>query len=243
MRSTIKKLLAFGALIFWCAVWFFAARAVGQELILPGPAAVARTLFALARTSAFWLTVAATLGGIIAGFLTGAAAGVLFGALCARFKPADIFLSPLIRVIRATPVASFIILALLWIGKRNVPMVISALMVLPVIWQSVYSAVPETDAGLLEMARVFHLGLGKKLRLIYAPSVLPAFAGACSSAVGFAWKSGVAAEVICQVRGTIGAGLYSAKIYLETPELFAWTAVVVALSLLLERVIGRLLKR
>jgi NitT/TauT family transport system permease protein len=243
MRFITKRFSFVGALIFWCAVWFFAARIVGQELILPGPGSVLKTLFTLARTGVFWLSVVTTLGGIVAGFLTGAAAGIALGALCACLKPADIFLSPLIRVIRATPVASFIVLALLWIGKRLVPATISALMVLPVVWQTVYSAVPETDAELLEMARMFRFGLVKKLRLIYVPSLLPTLTGACSTAVGLAWKSGVAAEVICQVRNTIGAGLYNSKIYLETPELFAWTAVVVALSLALERAIGRLLKR
>jgi NitT/TauT family transport system permease protein len=156
---------------------------------------------------------------------------------------ADTLLSPAIRVVRATPVASFIILALLWLGKARVPAFASALMVTPVIWQAAAAALRETDGDLLEMARIYGFGRLKTLRLIYIPSIRSQWSAACATAMGLAWKSGIAAEVICQVRPTIGEELYSAKIYVETPSLFAWTAVVICLSLVLENVLARLFVR
>ena len=65
-------------------------------------------------------------------------------------------------------------------------------------------------------------------------------AGVCT-AIGLAWKSGVAAEVLCLPKAAIGTQVYYSKIYLETPSLFAWTAVVIVLSMLLERIVRRLL--
>ena len=93
------------------------------------------------------------------------------------------------------------------------------------------------------MGRAYRFGRWKTVRLIYAPSVLPYFASGCHTAMGLAWKAGVAAEVLCVPKLAIGTQVYFSKIYLETPSLFAWTIVVVALSFLLERVIGGLLRR
>ena len=71
--------------------------------------------------------------------------------------------------------------------------------------------------------------------------MLPYFASACRTALGLAWKAGVAAEVLCLPEAAIGTQVYQAKIYLETPDLFAWTLVVLALSFALEGLLGKLL--
>lgn len=222
-------------LVFWLGVWALAARAVGSELLLPGPAAVWEALVRLLPTIGFWRSVGATLLRVLAGLAGGTAAGALLGALTASSAWADTLLSPAVRMVRATPVVSFILLILLWVSRTAVPGVVSGLMVLPVIWESVRQGAAGADPLLLELARAYRFGRFKTLRLVYLPAVLPHFAGGLRSAVGLAWKSGVAAEVFCRPRLAIGSALNSAKLILETPELFAWTAVVVALSLALEK--------
>jgi NitT/TauT family transport system permease protein len=168
--------------------------------------------------------------------------GTLLGALCAASKLADALLSPLRGVIKATPVTSFIILVLLWLSKALTPLFIALLMVLPIAWATTYAAIRAVDAQLLEMADVFHLSRRKKLRHIYLPAIRPQYLAACSTALGFAWKSGVAAEVIATPANSIGLYLMESKIYLESEALFAWTAAVVLLSMLLERFLLRALK-
>ena len=148
-----------------------------------------------------------------------------------------------VKVIRATPVASFIVLVLLWAPTGRVPAIISALMVLPVLWGNVRRGITQTDPLLLEAARAYRFSRGRTLRLVYLPSVFPYFASGCSTGLGLAWKSGVAAEVLCQPALAIGTALYRAKITLETTSLFAWTIVVIALSFLLESVLGLLFRR
>ena len=149
----------------------------------------------------------------------------------------------IIRVIRATPVASFSLLVILWVVTGWVPVVVSGLMVLPVVWGNVSRGIAQTDPLLLEAARAYRFSRWKTVRLVYAPSVLPYFASACHTSLGLAWKAGVAAEVLCQPRLAIGTQVYFSKIYLETPALFAWTLVVLILSFLLERALGSLLVR
>ena len=237
-------------LAFWLGVWQLGAlfmdwRTAGHgALLLPGPLEVAARLWALMGERAFWQAAGMSLGRIFAGFLLGAALGTLAAAATAAWAPAEWVLSPAVKVVRAVPVASFIVLVLLWAPAAGwVPAIVAALMVLPVLWGNVTRGVAETDPALLELARVYRFGRGKTLGLIYIPSVLPYFASGCATALGLAWKAGVAAEVLCLPRLAIGTRLYRAKITLETPDLFAWTVTVVVLSFLLERALGALLRR
>ena len=229
--------------LFWLGVWQLAAAAVGQELLLPGPAAVGRRLLELAAGAVFWQTALASLLRIFGGLLLGVALGALLAGLTAWVPLLDWVLTPAVKVVRATPVASFILLVYLWVERGRVPGLISALMVLPVVWGNVGKGIGETDAQLLEAARAYRFSRGRTLRLVYLPSVFPYFASGCSTGLGLAWKSGVAAEVLCQPALAIGTALYRAKITLETTSLFAWTIVVIALSFLLESVLGLLFRR
>ena len=229
--------------LFWLGVWQLAAAAVGQELLLPGPAAVGRRLLELAAGAVFWQTALASLLRIFGGLLLGVALGALLAGLTAWVPLLDWVLTPAVKVVRATPVASFILLVYLWVERGRVPGLISALMVLPVVWGNVTRGIAETGPRLLELARAYGFGRGRTLRRIYIPSVLPYFASGCRTALGLAWKAGVAAEVLCQPRLAIGTQVYRAKITLETPDLFAWTAVVIVLSFLLEYALGLLFRR
>lgn len=229
--------------LFWLGVWQLAAAAVGQELLLPGPAAVGRRLLELAAGAVFWQTALASLLRIFGGLLLGVALGALLAGFTAWVPLLDWVLTPAVKVVRATPVASFILLVYLWVERGRVPGLISALMVLPVVWGNVTRGIAETDPQLLELARAYGFGRGRTLRRIYIPSVLPYFASGCRTALGLAWKAGVAAEVLCQPQNAIGTQIYNTKYYLETPSLFAWTLVVIALSFLLEWAVGGLLRR
>ena len=243
-RSTAKRNLRnAGAVLFWIALWQLAAVLVHQELILPAPLAVAKRLFALAGTGEFWLTAGISLGRILAGFLCGILLGTLTAVLTSFVPPADAILTPVIRVARATPVASFIILAFLWIGKAQVPGFISMLMVLPVVWENTATGIRGTDPLLLEMAKSYRFGALKTIGKIYVPSVAPSWRAGAVTALGLAWKSGVAAEVLCLPRLSLGSEIYYSKIYLETADLFAWTAVVILLSWALEKGLVALIRR
>lgn len=230
-------------LAFWLGVWQLGAFWVGKELLLPGPVTVVRRLAGLVGQARFWQTALFSLGRIFGGFLAGAVLGTLLAVLTRASAWADRLFSPAVKVVRATPVASFIVLVLLWAPTGRVPAIISGLMVLPVLWANVCKGIAQTDAKLLEAARAYRFGRGKTVRLVYMPSAAPYFASGCNTALGLAWKAGVAAEVLCQPRPAIGSELYSAKITLDTPALFAWTLVVIALSFLLEYALGFLFRR
>ena len=229
--------------VFWLLAWALAARWVGLDLLLPGPLAVGARLAALAGTGGFWLSVGATLGRVFLGLAWGALAGAAL-AFATHFSPwADRLLSPAVRVVRATPVVSFILLVYLWVPRGAIPWVIAGLMVLPVVWGAVSAGLDGLDEKLLELARAYRFSRGKTLALICLPALRPHFAAGLSTAFGLAWKSGVAAEVLCPPAQAIGSRIQQAKAALETPDLFAWTLTIVALSLALEKLLRRGLGR
>ncbi len=230
-----RKLLQYGfVIVFWLAVWMVAALAVGESLLLPSPLEVLARLGVLALRGEFWMTILTSLGRILYGVFFALLLGVIL-AVATHFVPFLYTLFyPLITVVRSTPVASFIILAYLWIDRDTLPSFIAILMVLPVVWANLHEALGDVDKQLLEFGKVFRFPRLKILRHIYLPSVIPAFMASCRSSVGLAWKAGVAAEILIVPAVSIGRMLSDAKQYLETVDLFAWTLAVILLSLLLE---------
>ena len=218
------------AVLLWLAVWQAAAMLLGQELFLVSPVKVLMRLWELVRTGDFWKRALASSGNIMGGLLLGALLGVALGALSAVSRFVKQLLAPLIAVIRAIPVASFIILAVVWLGPKHLGCFISLLICLPVFYTNTVTGIASADRKLKEMAEVFRFFPMKKLRVIYLPALLPYFKSACDVAVGLAWKSGTAAEVIAIPAGSIGEKLYRAKIYYETGDMLAWTLTIVLLS-------------
>ena len=240
MKEILRRALI-GA--FWIGIWWAIVLAVGLPKLLPGPGETALAFARLCGTDTFWRSVSFTLLRVAMGYLLAVAAGVLLAVGCHWVKGLDALLSPLRTVIRATPVSSFILLVWLWLKRAHVPVFISFLMVLPIIWTATQEALGAVDGDLKEMARMYRFSRWKKLRYLYAPSVRPAFMAACMTGLGFAWKSGIAAEVIALTPDSVGKHLSDAKNYLEYPDLFAWTLTVILLSMALEAGLKALARR
>lgn len=243
MRHCLKRLLKITAsTVFWLTVWQAFAAAAGSTLLFPSPVTTLARLFELIPKAQFWFSAGMTLLRIAGGFSLAVVVGTALAVLCAVSGFAEELLRPVRNVIKSVPVASVILLVLLWFNADIVPLFISFLMVLPVIWANVYAGISSVDPDLLEMARVFRFGPRKTLKLVYLPSMTPILTAACTTGFGFAWKAGISAEVLSHPVFSIGTRIYESKISLETEDLFAWTLVIVLLSLLLEKIAVRLLK-
>lgn len=231
----IKICKVLGVLIFWLAVWALISFRVSSELLFPSPISVLKALGALAVTSDFWISAMYSLVRVALGILISLIVGTLLAVLTEKIKILRALLSPILSVVKATPVASFIILALLWINRNTLPLFITALIVVPIVWSNVSEGLRSVDKNLVEVATVYRFSPTDKIRRLYAPSVAPFFMAACRSSLGLAWKAGVSAEVLSTPQNAIGTQLYFSKTYLETPSLFAWTAVVIILSIMFEK--------
>lgn len=241
-REQRPKINGLPALLFWTAVWYLAALALKNPLLLPTPVQVLRCLGDLMLTASFWQVTAVSIGRILLGVVSAVALGVILAMLTTSSRLLETLIAPAMTAMQATPVASFTILVLIWVNRDFVPVLICGMMVLPVVWNSVSTGIRVTDRQLLEMARMYRLPRLRILRRIYVPSVMPFFRMACSSALGLGWKAGIAAEVLTVPHNSIGRMISESKLYLMTEELFAWTLAVVVLSLLLQKGMLYLLK-
>lgn len=236
MQNKKKTFKYIFSILFWIIVWHILATQISMELFLPAPWKVWQVLTnELLISNTFWLSIRFSLLHIGAGFLLGCTIGIFLAILSALWEPIEILLWFPIKVIQSVPVASFVILILLWVKASELSIIIPFLMVLPTMYTHTLTGIKQTSHKLLEMAQVFQVKTHKKIRYIYMPELLPHVLSACSLAIGMAWKSGIAAEIIGLVRNSIGNQLYQSKIHLLTPELFAWTFVIILMSIACEQ--------
>ena len=247
-KGAAQNRIRLWAVLFWIAVWQAGSMALqavypNGHLLLPSPITALLRLGDLALTAVFWQSIGRSFLRIIGGFLLSCLAASLLAVPAFRWKWVRELMGPLVAAIKAVPVASFIILALFWLNSRSLALFISFLMVFPPVYLNVLEGIRQTDGKLLEMARVFRVPLWRQICGIYIPSVMPYFRTAVSLGLGLCWKAGVAAEVIGLPAGSVGEQLYNAKVYYMMPDLFAWTAVIVLVSVLFEKLFLHLVDR
>ena len=239
MQASKKLLKNTAVFLFWLGVWHIAASLANRGLILdiPTPLTTLTALIRLLPQKAFILSVLGSVGRIVLGYLIAAAAGIICAVAAFRFPLFKTLTAPILQMIRAVPVAAFIILVYLWLKEGAIPVFISFLMVFPLVWANTEAGLSAIDKKLIEMAKVMELSRKNILRHIILPAVLPPVFAAFTTGLGFAWKSGVAAEVICRTGDSVGNLLWASKTSVDYDEVFAITAVIVVLSVLLENVL------
>ena len=235
---TIKKFLTSAlkimiAISFWLIIWILVSSHVNIEFLFPSPHAVWKELLRLVQEKSFWLIAITSLLRVVWGILVSWVLGALLAFLTSTSRLLNAILSPAIIAVKSTPVASFIILAMLWIDRGVLPVFITELIVTPIVWANVSEGIKSVEKNLIDVADIYGFSIGKKMFRVYVPSIAPYFMAACKSSLGMAWKAGISAEVLSTPEKAIGTELYFAKTYLETPTLFAWTAVVIILSVII----------
>lgn len=223
--------------LFWLGVWQAASMLVAKPVLFASPLDTVRALLALLPTVDFWLSVLGSFRRIALGFFLALVFGTLTGAAAFRFGLLRELVSPLLTLMKSVPVASFIILVLVWFGSANLAVIVSLIIVFPLIYFATLSGLGSADPELLEAASVFRVPGKRVLWQVYRPALWPYLRGACASALGMSWKAGIAAEVIGTPARSIGEQMYLSKIYMDTAELFAWTLTVIVLSTVFEKAV------
>lgn len=244
LNNIVKKIvLTITAICFWLFVWHFLSLKINSSIFLPSPEATYKALIRISKRAGFWQTIFNTFSKIAKGFLLALIAGTFSAIISSFVKIIDVLVSPFMRLLKTVPVASFIILALLWVKSDKLSVLISFVMVTPVVYINILQSFDNVDNNLLEMADIFNVGLLRRLRFIYVPALVSGFMSACKIGLGFCFKAGIAAEIIGLPFQSIGSELYKSKLYLMTDELFAWTVVIVLMSVFFEGVCIYLLNK
>jgi NitT/TauT family transport system permease protein len=231
-----KRLLSGASVVFvWILVWQLASARIGMEMLLPSPSSVLQRLCSLALTADYWAGVGFTFAHVALGFVSAFCAGMVLSASACACHLLRSLIEPLMRVMKAAPVVSYIILCLLLLPSTWLSAAISFVMALPILYTNMLAGLDAVDRNLLEMAAVFAVRPYKRAFFIVFPQMAPFLLSGTSLALGLCLKAGVAAEVIGLPRGSVGEQMYQAKVFVDSGGVLAWTATVVALSFLLEK--------
>ncbi len=235
-----KRLITAACVLFWLAAWQVTAMLLSLKIdnlhiLLASPVEVAQRLCELIPSAEFLKSLCFSMIRILSGFFIGLVTGTALAALAGKIAFFRHLFAPLISAMKSIPVASFTILALIWISSRNLSVLISVLIAIPIVYSNMLEGIDSLDGKLKTMAEVFEIPAGRRFVGIYLSQLLPYFRSACRLAMGLCWKSGIAAEVIGVPDGSIGEKLYMSKVYLETGDLFAWTLVIILLSFICEK--------
>ncbi|MBQ1231714.1 MAG: ABC transporter permease subunit [Clostridia bacterium] len=232
MKSKILKVISVAAALL---LWQVAATLISADFLLASPISVLKSIFSLFKNGEVFGSVWYSFARIAGGFLLSSVAGAVLAVLASRSHVLETLLWPYMLTVKTVPVASFIVIALIWLSSSMLSVFIAFLMVLPIIYNNVLSGIKSTDRKMTEMAEVFSLSYKKRFIYIALPTLKPFLRAGFQTAIGFAFKSGIAAEIIGIPNGSLGERLYSAKVHLETAELFAYTIIIVLLSVAFEK--------
>lgn len=232
-----------GIIAFWLAVWQLLDVIIDNRLVLAGPIRVAQALVEQIGQPDFWVICGASFGRIALGFLLSFVVGFLLALMSCRHRLFRDFVDPIISLLRTIPVASFIILLLIWVGNQALTVFLAFFIVLPLIYTNMVTGFESVDRQMLEMARVYGLSRWRTFLYIYRPAFMPFLMSSTKISLGMTWKSGIMAEVLATPKPSIGKEMATARTFLDTPDLLAWTVVVMVLSFLFEKAFMELLKR
>jgi len=223
------------AALFALFLWQLAAMLIKSDILIASPIDVLIRMTTIWQTEGFIQSIWFSFYHIAGGFFIALLLGVFLAVLAGKFKFVETLLWPFLVTVKTVPVASFVVICLMWLSAKNLSVFISFLIVLPVIYSNVLEGIKQEDKGMLELAEVYKMPFLRRLTYIHLPELKPFLLSACSTALGMAWKAGIAAEIIGTPDGSIGKQLYYSKIYLDTDDLFCWTLIIVLISVLFEK--------
>ena len=209
-------------LIVILSIWEIVAWKIGDNFFLPRVGETFKYLVEEVLSDSFFKTVFASLLRVLVGLFLGIFFGTLFATICFKIGLLNTVFEPIISIMKATPVAC--IIALLWISfnPTQVAVLVVTLMVTPIIWQNVYEGYKSVG-----------LGAVRRFKELYAPHALSYLLPAIVTSIGLAWKAEVAMEIMME--NNVGMFIKEAKTSYETAPTFAWTAVIITLSIILEK--------
>jgi NitT/TauT family transport system permease protein len=215
------------------ALWGALYRAYGF-LVLPSPLATLQSLEGLVQSGAVLPAVLATAANALGGFALGSSIGAALGLVAGAVPALGEVLAPIVTIILGVPPIAWVVLSLLWFGTGWLsPLFTVVVTAVPVLFAAALQGIRSSDRDLAEMAAAYRIPRAALLADVTVPHLLSYLFPALATALGFAWRVEVMAEVMGAGTG-IGAGLSLARANLDTAEALAWVVVAVALVLAAE---------
>ncbi|MBB3295883.1 NitT/TauT family transport system permease protein [Mitsuaria sp. PDC51] len=229
------------------ALWEIAARAAGNDLLLPTFTAAASALWEGLASGELLQRAFISLRLLLQGYALGVTLALGLTALATSSRWGRDLLSSLTAMFNPLPAIALLPLALLWFGLGSGSLIF--VLVHAVLWplalaaSAGFAAVPET----LRMAgRNYGLRGPRYVAQILLPAALPAILSGLRVGWAFAWRTLIAAELFFGAssgQGGLGWYIFQNRNELMTDRVFAGLALVILIGWLVERLVFSTIER
>lgn len=220
--------------------WQLFSWQMAQPQLIPSFPDLIRALLRLVYTPGFLVSIGTTCLRACVGLLLSLAAASITAFLLNRSEAIRFLFMPWLSLLRSVPVISFILLALIFLNPEMIPLLIAFLTMYPLLTENLLKGLMNRRDSWKMLARQFHLNAWNCLFQINYPQLKPYLFSGLASAVGFGWRAIIMGEVLSQCVDGIGKRMKEAQVFIDVPELIAWTLVAIVLSWLTDKLISRL---
>lgn len=224
-----RDLSLYSKILIVC-LWIALSRIIDNEIILPTVTSTINGLGKIISNPEFLNILGYSILRSLFGFIISLSIAIVMGVLSRFSRFIYNLMVPVVKFLSSTPTIAIIILALIWLSNEIVPLFVGFIMVFPILYETVLKSILNIDNKILEMARVYNVNKIDVLKEIYLPSIFIGLSNILSSAMGINLKMVIAGEVLSQPKYAIGTNLQIQKIYLNTPGVFAWIIIILAIG-------------
>lgn len=229
-KALTKVVVIISSILVFLLVWQVIALRLDSQILLPKVNTVLVRLFQLFSNDDFLLNIGSTVTRALYSFIIIVVSATILGTLGGRFKPLGWFLTPLLTVLKTTPVMSVILLAFIWFQTGTVPIFSAFLMGFPIMYMMMEGAVEQLEEEMDQMCNLYGFTKSQKIRYYIIPTLSQSFSLGAKQTISMVWKVVVAAEVLTIPKFGVGGRMQFAQIQLETAEVLAWTLIAILLS-------------
>ena len=234
------------AVVIWILIWEVLAKFIGNEIYLPQPLEVLKKILKICTEENFVMNISKTLITSIISFSLAIILSVIIGVCSSLNKYVYNFIYPLVAILKSIPTIIVILIALIWLDKEYVSFLVGIMIVFPLLYELVVKSIIDTDVAILEMTKIYKIKLYDKIKTIYYPQIQREILNMGSSSFSLVLKLIIASEVYSQPSYGIGALVQGAKINFDMVGIFAWTVIIILISIFVDilfKIMHKSLKR
>lgn len=215
-------------------VWHLLFLQVGSEFVFPSIGATLTSIASYFADGNFWLAILSTLGRVLLCFAISLVMALAIGILSKLAPVIGKVLAPVIAIFRSAPTVAVMVILILLAEPKHTPIIVGLLVVFPMLYASVTSAIGQVDKGLVDMCSLYKVPKVEQLKFVYLPTVTPYLLGELPATLSFTVKLIISAEILSYSYQSIGGLIQSANVYADMASLFALTLLSVAVATLLD---------
>ena len=233
-KRKLNIILSLSAFALMWIIWLIAYFSVKNEYVIPSISSTVKSFGQCLVNGNFWLAFLYTVLRTGLAFVISFVLAVALVAVGAIFKPFNSFIKPFMGVLRTLPTLAVILILLFWTNPTLAPIIVTILVLFPMIYSQLTSALNGVDNGIIEMAEVYEISKKARLTKIYLPLISPAVLSQTGANISLGIKVMISAEVLSGTYKSLGGLMQSARFYVDMPKLTALTVIAVLLGIVID---------